>query len=199
MIKTLHFIIFIHILSFTYAHSNFATLRTGAISYIENNDADNAISLLNRIIADYKKSPEAIVDIYLLRSKLYTAIGKYDLAENDIDTYLLYDSSCAAVYVDKITLLDNQQKKLSILNTALEKLPNDELLSIQKCIVKIGITSNYWQTQSYNNIEFDEKKANNEIAIAKNGCRELLQLANNSTEASSLYIKICKIINIKTF
>lgn len=199
MLKILHFLFLIQIVFFSFAQNNFATLRAKALNFIEINDAENAIVTLEKIITNYKKTPNAVLDVYLLRSKLNTAIGKYDLAEKDLDTYLFYDSSCASVYIDKITLIDNQLNKLSILNKALEKIPNDETLLIQKCIVKIGITSSFWQEQNNFALGFNNAQALKEIYIAKNGCAELLNIAINNKDANQLYNKICKINDIKNF
>lgn len=120
-------------------------------------------------------------------------------ADEDINTYLLYDSLCTEAYLNKILLIDNFNKKLSILHLALNKLPNDFELLLQQSILKIGIVSNYWEMQNNNGKEFNKNMAYKEIPIAKNGCNELLQLANNTNEVIQLYKKICKIADIKSF
>lgn len=199
MNKFTHFIFVILCYNFCFSQS-YNEWRNEAYDYINKNEADKAIHSLDKIISAYNKSQDAILDIFLLRAKLYIAIGNYAQAANDLDTYLLYDSACAEAYISKIILIDNQQKKIDYLNAGLQKLPNDIQLQTQRCIVKIGVVTSYWEMQNniYGN-EFHPKQAAKEIPYAQNACSELLQLSDNNVDLKSLYKKLCKIDDIKKF
>lgn len=199
MKRTLHLILYLLISLHLHSQSNFNIWRTEALDFIQKNDANSAIISLNKIIKQFKSTPNSVIDIYLQRAKLYTVTSQYDLAENDINTYLSYDSACTEAYLSKLILIENQQKKIELLNAGLQQLPNDFELLIQKCIVKIGIISNYWEMQNNLGIGYNKNQANKEIPTAKNGCAELFQLANNTNEVHQLYKKICKIPDIKSF
>lgn len=197
--KSIHFIFIILSFNFSFSQS-YDEWRNEAYNYINENDAAKAINSLTKIITSYNKSPDAVLDIYLLRAKLNTISGNYEQANNDLDTYFLYDSACAEAYISKLILIDNQQKKLACLNAGLQKLPNDIQLQTQRCIVKIGLVTSYWEMQ--NNIYgngFHPKQAAKEIPYAQNACTELLQLSDNNAELQSLYKKLCKIDDIKKF
>ena len=199
MKKAIQFSLFFLISTLSFAQSEYTIWRKEAIQYIEKNDAKNAIVSLSKIITSFRKSPNAVLEEYLLRAKLYTATSQYENAVTDLNVYLLYDSSCAEAYLSKLILIDNQQQKIALLNSALQRLPNETELLIQKCIVKIGIVSSYWEMQQNNGTAFNKRQAAIDIPIAKQGCSELQQLANQSTGIKELYKKICKIPEINEF
>lgn len=182
-----------------HSQNQYNVLRQEAIHYLDLNDANQSIEALTKIVHLYKKSPETILDIFLWRAKLYISTSNFQQAQEDLNTYLLYDSSCAEAYLNKILLIDNLQSKIDNIHLALNKLPNDFELLLQQCILKIGIVSNYWEMQSNNGIVFNKNTAYKEIPTAKNGCNELLQLVNNTNEVAQLYKKICKIPDVKSF
>lgn len=53
--------------------------------------------------------------------------------------------------------------------------------------------------QQNNGTAFNKRQAAIDIPIAKQGCSELQQLANQSTGIKELYKKICKISEINEF
>lgn len=199
MKKIIHFLLFFQTCFISFSQSDYSTWRTDAFNFIKKNDAYNAIVSLNKIIYSFEKSPNAVLDIYLLRAKLYTANGNYELAENDLNTYLSFDSSCAEAYLSKLVLIDKQQLKLNLLKAGLQKIPNDTELLTQQCIVKIGWIASYWESQSNLGATFNKSKAYKEIPLAKNGCNELSKLSASKSELITLYKKLCKIDDIKDF
>ena len=197
--KNIHLLYFLLLSITAHSQNQYNVLREEAVHYMNLNDANQAIQSLTKIVQLYEKSPESILDIFLWRAKLHVSTSNFQQAQEDINTYLLYDSSCTEAYLNKVLLIDNLNTKMDIIQLALYKLPNDYELLLQQCILKIGIVSNYWEMQSNNGVEFNMNTAYKEIPTAKNGCNELLQLANNTNEVTQLYKKICKIPDIKSF
>ena len=176
--KNIHLLYFLLLSITAHSQNQYNVLREEAVHYMNLNDANQAIQSLTKIVQLYEKSPESILDIFLWRAKLHVSTSNFQQAQEDINTYLLYDSSCTEAYLNKVLLIDNLNTKMDIIQLALYK---------------------YWEMQSNNGVEFNKNTAYKEIPTAKNGCNELLQLANNTIEVTQLYKKICKIPDIKSF
>lgn len=198
------YLLFIYVLMSVFSFANttdeLAALQQQAVNAYVANDMSTLKVVFNKVFSQNNKHTKTdLASFYLLRAKYFKALSQNKSAENDVDTVLKYSPKTCDAYLLKIEFIKDAESQIALLQKGIDLIDQDGALRKQAAMIKIGMISSYWDMKQYNSEPFNKEEAYKQFPVAKGACNDLLQLTTTDQEATELYKKKCKILDIKNF